>query len=167
MKLTSSQFRQNNTVLFKANLGFFIDSTITKAGGDYGLWEADHYIDTNQNGQVDISVSKERGVLRSAWQTKIEDPILVGGMESLRSSAKTADESEVITPDNSREHFIEDVTCHTKFTLGNYKGSSFERTNRRSLTQLSREILPSRPDAQWAVDLKTGEYMIFEPKTSE
>jgi hypothetical protein len=163
MKISSAQFRQNNTITHRANMGLFLDTDVMKQGGHYGVWQSDSYIDQNQNGKVDVSVQKTGGFLKSVQTTTIEDPVLCGGRRPLRDSAETAGGSEVICLENSREHFVEDVDCHTQFNLFGYQGETFERTNQRSLSQLAREISDSE-NAQWAVDFKTGEFLVYEAK---
>lgn len=161
MHINSDRFRATHNITYRANIELFLDTDIMRQGGHYGVWDSDTYIDTNQNGIVDTEIAEEKTMFKSLHTTEIKEPILRGGMKPLRSSAKSAEDSEVVCLENSREHFVEDVTCHTRFAYGGFEGSTFRRTNQRSLTQLARELTDS-DSARWAVDLKTGEFLVYE-----
>ena len=157
MKITSSQFRQDNNILFRANIDMFTDNDIFEQGGSYPVWTSDRFIDSNQNGQMDIEVDKK--LFKTI--TSLKDPVPAGEFRGLMKSKEKPDGTEVLTMDNYRELFVEDQTC----VSGNLTGKSqLSTSNRRSLTQLTREIVPGNPESKWAIDFKRNEFLIFEPK---
>ena len=159
MKLTSTNFRKNNNILFNTRIKK--GSLETARPGITGLTGRNNadVIDINQNGIADIE--SRNGIFTGDYIFK--EPVLDFGYSTSMALSSVKDyarskETEVLTQDSSKDIDVKEYGVHA----GLLNGHKIEN-NVRSIRSLVDQITPDNKNAKWAIDVEREEFIIYEP----
>lgn len=165
MSISSADFNKSNNILFRAKIvhSGFDKEKISKSldvpegtqGFDQGLRDAD-VIDVNNNGKGDADV--RYGTLQSSMF--YSEPVLAADFESIEKAAGEK-HTEIITEKDMSDLQVKDqgLTINDYF----YREFTPVDTHFRSLNDLVHNLKPGVEDAQWAIDAKNREFLIYRP----
>jgi len=162
MPSTAAQFRAENTILRSYPIlktpGYQIpDYYDGKPSPAFGAGE---YIDLNLDGKIDYTHIERLDIKGESYGlAQFTEPSLKYTLESLRSMSAEGGHGEMLIAQKLTKVPIEDV-------LHSFEGGwdHIQRENPRSASVLVDELCPLEDNASFALDLLSGEFLIYRPK---
>lgn len=157
--ISSSDFKNNNQILFQTkimqNVGW--DFTANCGATHYRVGEFD-VIDLNKNNKADSQYEKTGF---TTYRQKFTEPSLVNDFTQLANYAKRYG-AEVITQDDVNDLQVETGGISSGTTV--FTKTQLIHENPHSISSLVSELEPFEKGAKWAIDVASGEFMIYKPK---
>lgn len=145
--ITSSEFRQNNKILFECPIR-------KQAAGGQEHW-ADH-IDLNGNNEWDSDFTKFFNLNKSLYT----EPIAKPEMEKWKKLA-TDNNTEILT----NKELGEQDALYMRYTTDCWADKTeAEVASMTTFSKIAQKQAPDAPNAQWAIDATNMHFMVFEPK---
>jgi hypothetical protein len=159
--ISSSQFKQDNNIIFKAKIIKNLDIEGHITNGEMASWsnqlESKDTIDINGNGMIDRTFETAGIPLISLHSIiKTEEPTLGIPLQKIKDAAERR-HTEIVTEDD-----IPDMTAHNLILEGHIFYGNSREIKERTLKDVAREIDPF-PN-KWAIDVKAEEFLLYTPK---
>lgn len=157
--ISSSDFRNNNQVVFKSKILKECGWTVTANCGasTYRIGSAD-VIDLNHNDKPDATY-QSTGF--TTFKKTMTEPNLANKFSQLEEYGKRYG-AEVLTQDDMRDIQVENTSWSGGTTV--FTKDTITKENQRPISSLVNELEPFEKDAKWAIDLKSQEFLIYTPK---
>lgn len=153
--ITSSEFRNNNQILHTtrilqgAQFGY-VRGSCSSHQVSYQVNVGD-VVDMNNNGQPDYTFEKVGWLHFKETGT---EPVLTHDFNQVKEYA-LQHKSEVLTQDDIK------LLVDTPLVVD---GHAAVANNPRPIGTLVDQLEPFEPNAKWAVDVTTGEFLVYKPK---